>query len=80
VTDVQATPPQMGEVLADSPSNWGKWGDDDEVGCLNYLDAGQVVRAAKEVTDGKVFTLMLPIGDPKGDRRSASRSWTRRRG
>jgi kynurenine formamidase len=67
VTDVQATPPQMGEVLADSPSNWGKWGDDDEVGCLNYLDAGQVVRAAKEVTDGKVFTLMLPIGDPKGD-------------
>ena len=27
--------PDMTEVLADAPTNWGKWGPDDEVGALN---------------------------------------------
>ncbi len=28
-----ATPaPDLEDVLKDSPKNWGKWGDDDEVG------------------------------------------------
>ncbi|NMH92345.1 cyclase family protein, partial [Pseudonocardia bannensis] len=40
--------PAMGEFLgADAPSNWGKWGPDDEVGCLNYLDASQVLRGVQ---------------------------------
>ena len=30
--------PTMDEVLKEAPKNWGKWGDDDEVGALNYLD------------------------------------------
>ena len=33
----------MGEFLKNSPSNWGKWGKDDQIGSLNYLDAGQVL-------------------------------------
>ena len=33
MTDV----PTMDEVLRDAPKNWGKWGEGDEVGALNYL-------------------------------------------
>ena len=59
--------PALEDLLADSPSNWGKWGDDDEVGSLNYLGPEQVVAAARLVTSGKTFTLQRLIGDPKGD-------------
>ena len=61
------TVPPVGEVLKDAPSNWGKWGEDDEVGALNYLGPEQVVAGAGLVRDGKVFTLQRLIGDPKGD-------------
>ena len=59
--------PDLTDLLADSPSNWGKWGDDDEVGALNYLGPEQVVAAASLISSGKVFTLQRLIGDPKGD-------------
>ena len=37
--------PAMRDLLgADAPSNWGKWGPDDELGCLNYLDTKEVLR------------------------------------
>jgi kynurenine formamidase len=62
-----ATVPALGEVLKDSPSNWGKWGQDDEVGSLNYLGPEQVLAAAGLIRSGKVFTLQRLIGDPKGD-------------
>lgn len=55
------------ELLKDSPKNWGKWGADDEVGSLNYLDAGQVLAAAASIRSGKVFTLQVPMADPKGE-------------
>ena len=57
----------LGEVFKEAPSNWGKWGPDDEVGSLNYLGPEQVVAAARLVSSGKVFTLQRLIGDPKGD-------------
>ena len=62
-----ATVPSLGEVLKESPSNWGKWGPDDEVGSLNYLGPEQVLAAAGLIRSGKVFTLQRLIGDPKGD-------------
>lgn len=63
-----ATPaPELTELLRDSPSNWGKWGEDDEVGSLNYLGPEQVLAAAGLIRSGKVFTLQRLIGDPKGD-------------
>ena len=34
----------MDEVLKDAPKNWGKWGDQDEVGALNYLTVEEVFR------------------------------------
>lgn len=55
------------DLLADSPSNWGKWGPDDEVGALNYLTAEEVLRGVKCVSKGEVFTLQRLINDPKGD-------------
>src|SRR4051794_857737 len=61
------TAPDLVDLLADAPSNWGKWGDDDEVGALNYLGPEQVLAAVKLVSEGKVFTLQRLIGDPKGD-------------
>jgi kynurenine formamidase len=62
-----ATVPALGEVLKDSPTNWGKWGPDDEVGSLNYLGPEQVLAAAALIRSGKTFTLQRLIGDPKGD-------------
>lgn len=67
MTDPTATPPALGDLLKDSPSNWGKWGDDDQVGALNYLGPEQVLAAVRLVSAGKVFTLQRLIGDPKGD-------------
>jgi kynurenine formamidase len=67
VTDPSTTAPALGDLLEDAPTNWGKWGDDDEVGSLNYLGPEQVVAAVKLVSAGKVFTLQRLIGDPKGD-------------
>src|SRR3954447_15507231 len=59
--------PALTELLKDAPTNWGKWGDDDEVGALNYLGPEQVLAAVRLVRSGKVFTLQRLIGDPKGD-------------
>jgi kynurenine formamidase len=41
--------------------NWGKWGDDDELGTLNYIQAEQVRRAAATVRSGKRISLALPF-------------------
>ncbi|KXO91831.1 metal-dependent hydrolase [Tsukamurella pulmonis] len=67
MTDQTVTAPALGDLLAEAPSNWGKWGPDDEVGSLNYLGPEQAVAAAALVRSGKVFTLQRLIGDPKGD-------------
>lgn len=57
----------LGELLRDAPTNWGRWGPDDELGGLNYLDAAQVLRGAAEIREGRVLTLGAPIAHPAGD-------------
>ena len=47
MTDIPPTAPHLGDLLRDSPSNWGKWGPDDEVGSLNYLGPEQVLAATR---------------------------------
>jgi kynurenine formamidase len=42
-------------------SNWGVFGDDDEVGCVNFLTEDGIIEAAKLVRKGKVFRLDTPI-------------------
>jgi hypothetical protein len=59
--------PEIRDVLGDQPpSNWGRWGPDDEVGALNHLDAGQVLRGISEVRTAEVFTLQIRMGRPSG--------------
>ncbi len=63
----ETTPaPAMRELLGTTPpNNWGKWGPDDELGCLNYLDASEALRGVRHVRTGEVFTLQIQMGYPK---------------
>lgn len=58
---------ELSDLFADAPSNWGRWGDDDEIGTINYLDATQVLRGIATVERGDVYTLGLPIAREDGD-------------
>jgi len=42
-------------------TNWGRWGDDDELGALNLLTPERVRAGAAAVTTGKVYGLGIPI-------------------
>jgi kynurenine formamidase len=44
-------------------SNWGRWGDDDELGTLNLIDADALRRGAACVQEGVGFSLALPLGE-----------------
>lgn len=46
-------------------SAWGVFGDDDELGCLNFLTPENIVAAAKLVKRGKVFRLDARVGYAK---------------
>jgi kynurenine formamidase len=59
--------PSMNELLgADTPKNWGKWGPDDELGALNYLDAKEVLRGVQHIHTGEVYTLQIHMGSQEG--------------
>jgi len=47
-------------------SNWGDFGDDDQLGSLNYITPGRVLAAVREITDGRAFCLSLPLDFPGG--------------
>ena len=88
MTDTAASAPAMGDLLKDAPKNWGKWGEDDELGCLNYLGSDQVLRGVQEIRSGEVFTLQALMGHsarrpglpgPR-EHRPQQRSWTSRPG
>jgi kynurenine formamidase len=55
------------ELLKDSPSNWGKWGPDDEIGGLNYLGPEQVLAGVATIRSGRTFTLQTAMCAPGGD-------------
>lgn len=48
-------------------SNWGEFGDDDQLGRLNLLTPEKVLEAIAEVKTGKVFSLSLPLNLPGGN-------------
>jgi kynurenine formamidase len=61
-------PQTISELLGkNSPKNWGKWGQEDEVGSLNYLTAAEVIRGVAAVKTGETFTLQVRIGSPDSD-------------
>jgi kynurenine formamidase len=45
--------------IAERVRNWGRWGDDDQRGTLNHIDADVLRRAAGEVASGRLFNLGL---------------------
>ena len=53
------------EMLKDAPKNWGRWGADDEIGCLNFLTDQEVLRGIKAVKQGKTFMLGVPVARPE---------------
>jgi kynurenine formamidase len=42
-------------------SNWGRWGNDDQIGTLNFVTPADIVAAARLVKKGKVFALGIPL-------------------
>ncbi len=50
---------------APAESSWGVFGDDDPLGCLNFLTADRIVDAARLVQSGKVFRLDAEVGFAK---------------
>ena len=57
---------------AEAFRNWGRWGEDDVLGTLNFIDAAKRVEAAALVQDGAVISLAQAFdtnGPQKGWRR-----------
>jgi kynurenine formamidase len=49
------------EALRAEVRNWGRWGDDDEIGTLNLITDDVVRAGAAEIETGKRFPLALPL-------------------
>lgn len=47
-------------------SNWGEFGDDDQIGRMNLLTPERRREAASEIREGRAFTLSLPLDYPGG--------------
>lgn len=48
-------------ALAARVRNWGRWGDDDQLGTLNLIDDAAVARGVAAARTGKRFSLALPL-------------------
>lgn len=56
------------ELVPNAPTEWGRWGPDDEIGRVNLLDDAAVRTAAATcIRSGKRFSLALPLCHPDGD-------------
>lgn len=53
-------------------SNWGRWGDDDQLGTLNFVGPEEVTAAAALVHQGRTVSLTLPY-DVQGPQNSPFR-------
>jgi len=51
------------DEAAEKLSNWGRWGDDDNVGTLNLATPEKVAKAAALVQRGTVFPMGLPLNE-----------------
>jgi kynurenine formamidase len=57
-----ALPDEVKELAA-KVRNWGRWGDDDEIGTINLITDDVVKSAAKEIKTGKRFALGIPMDE-----------------
>ena len=49
---------------AEELSNWGRWGEDDQIGTLNNVTPDDIINAGKLIRKGKVFALGLSLKEP----------------
>jgi len=54
------------EELFQAVCNWGRWGDDDEKGTLNYIRPEHIQRAAGLVRLGRSVSMAIPINKVAG--------------
>jgi hypothetical protein len=57
----------LARLLRDAPTNWGRWGPQDEVGALNYLTQDEVRAGLAMIRHGRSFTLGSPVASEAGD-------------
>ncbi len=57
-----ALPAEVKELAA-KVRNWGRWGDDDQIGTLNLITDDVVKSAAKEIKTGRRLALGLPMDE-----------------
>ncbi len=60
MTDTDATVwphHELGKEL----SNWGRWGDDDQIGTLNFITPEKLVSAAQLIKTGKIIDCGIPF-------------------
>jgi kynurenine formamidase len=55
-------PPEL-KALAARVSNWGRWGDDDQRGTLNFITPEAVRRGVDAVRRGVTFSLAIPFDE-----------------
>ena len=60
------TPADEFADIAARVRNWGRWGDDDQLGTLNLIDDEVRRRAAAAVRTGRSFSLGLPLSEHQG--------------
>jgi kynurenine formamidase len=60
MTTLPAVTPEYCESLWTQVCNWGRWGDDDQHGALNLIDAAKRQRAARLAQEG----LAIGLGNP----------------
>ena len=49
--------------MTEQLSNWGRWGDDDEIGTLNLLTPDLIKAAAGLIREGVVYSLTMPLDE-----------------
>jgi kynurenine formamidase len=54
------------DAVFESVKNWGRWGDDDQLGTLNYITPEKVRDAAKLVRSGRRVSMQIPISTVAG--------------
>jgi kynurenine formamidase len=50
--------------LAQRLRDWGRWGEDDQLGTLNHITPAKIVEACALVRSGHALSLSIPVGDP----------------
>jgi len=54
---------ELSDILlrAERYSNWGRWGDTDQRGALNFIGPDEIRRAAALVREGRTYSLAMPF-------------------